>query len=146
MPNISPRFLDYTKPAALSTAARYAQFHQLSQNANLNVNVLTTKNERQLRSLNMNLGFQDAADEQGGSVAQGSSSQFYNTASPRCAYKWLKQGMNTAAYSTSVIYHCDFAVILSPWALRWVSWPGCSKKNCHRDSLLLTITVSGTIL
>ncbi|MBO9202163.1 MULTISPECIES: TonB-dependent receptor [Niastella] len=76
-------------------------FTQLSQNASLNVNVLTTKADKQLHSLNMNLSFQDASDDQGGTVAKGNGSQFYNL-SGSYGIQWLKQGMNlTAAYNVS---------------------------------------------
>ncbi|OQP49828.1 hypothetical protein A4H97_28135 [Niastella yeongjuensis] len=97
--NIRPQF-DYINQLPYQQLDTL-NFTQLSQNANLNVNVLTTKNERQLHSLNMNLGFQDAADEQGGSVAKGNSSQFYNLATSY-GIQWLKLGMNfTAAYNIS---------------------------------------------
>lgn len=76
-------------------------FTQISQNANLNVNVLTKKSEQQMHSLNMNLNFQDASDDQGGSVAKGNSSQFYNLATSY-GIQWLQQGMNmSAAYNVS---------------------------------------------
>ncbi|MBO9203035.1 MULTISPECIES: TonB-dependent receptor [Niastella] len=76
-------------------------FTQISQNANLNVNVLTKKSEQQMHSLNMNLNFQDASDDQGGTVAKGNSSQFYNMAASY-GIQWLQQGMNlTAAYNVS---------------------------------------------
>jgi hypothetical protein len=76
-------------------------FTQISQNATVNVNVLTKKNELQMHSLNMNLSFQDASDEQGGTVAKGNSSQFYNMAASY-GMQWLQKGMNlTGAYNVS---------------------------------------------
>lgn len=76
-------------------------FTQISQNANLNIIVLTKKSELQLHSLNMNLNFQDASDDQGGTVATGNSSQFYNMAASY-GIQWLQQGMNlTTAYNVS---------------------------------------------
>ena len=76
-------------------------FTQISQNANLNVNVLTSKSEQQMHLLNVNLNFQDASDNQGGTVAKGNSSQFYNMATSY-GIQWLQQGMNlTAAYNVS---------------------------------------------
>ncbi|SEO51926.1 hypothetical protein [Niastella yeongjuensis] len=76
-------------------------FTQISQNANLNVNVLAKKSEQQMHSLNVNLNFQDASDDQGGTVAKGNSSQFYNLATSY-GIQWLQSGMNlTAAYNVS---------------------------------------------
>ncbi len=74
---------------------------QISQNANANINWITKKNEKQTQSLNLNLSFQDASDQQGGVVANGNTSQFYNLAA---AYGlvMIKQGIGvTLAYNTS---------------------------------------------
>lgn len=65
---------------------------QLSQSANLNVNVVTRKNETQLHNLNVNLSYQDAANKQGGIYHPGSVTEMINAAS---AYSWsfLQSGM-----------------------------------------------------
>ena len=74
---------------------------QIAQNANLNLNWLTKKNEKQSQTLNVNVSFQDASDQQGGIVAKGNASQFYNLST---AYnvQLIKQGIGmTVAYNTS---------------------------------------------
>ena len=53
-------------------------YTQVSQNANLNVNYIVSSNKRRNQSINLNLSFQDAYDQQGGVVAEGNSSLFYN--------------------------------------------------------------------
>jgi len=52
-------------------------FTQISQNANLNAGYIISTNEERRQNLNLNLSFQDAADEQGG-IEQSSGSQFYS--------------------------------------------------------------------
>jgi len=97
--NIRPQF-DYINQLPYQQMDTL-NFTQISQNANLNVNVLTKKNEQQMHFLNVNLSFQDASDDQGGTVAKGNSSQFYNMATSY-GIQWLQQGMNlTTAYNVS---------------------------------------------
>ncbi len=60
-------------------------FVQLSQSANLNINVITKKNESQLHNLNMNFSYQDAANKQGGIYHPGSVTEMINGAA---AYSW----------------------------------------------------------
>lgn len=76
-------------------------YTQLAQNANVNVNWLTLKNEKQSQILNLNLSFQDASDQQGGLVTNGNGSQFYNAVA---AYNlvFIKQGTGVSlAYNMS---------------------------------------------
>lgn len=53
-------------------------YTQVSQNANFNVNYIVSSSKRRNQSINLNLSFQDAYDQQGGVVAEGNSSLFYN--------------------------------------------------------------------
>jgi hypothetical protein len=53
-------------------------YSQVSQNANLNVNYILSTSKKISQNLNVNLSFQDAYDQQGGTVAEGNSSLFYN--------------------------------------------------------------------
>lgn len=55
-------------------------YSQVSQNANLNVNYLLGNNKKVNQNINLNLSFQDAYNEQGGTVSEGNSSLFYNAA------------------------------------------------------------------
>jgi len=60
-------------------------FVQLSQSANLNLNVITKKTEEQLHNMNVNLSYQDAANKQGGIYHPGSVTEMINAAA---AYSW----------------------------------------------------------
>lgn len=60
-------------------------FVQLSQSANLNLNIITKKNEAQLHNLNINLSYQDAANKQGGVYHPGSVTEMINAAT---SYSW----------------------------------------------------------
>ncbi|MBC6111327.1 hypothetical protein ACFOG5_08880 [Pedobacter fastidiosus] len=74
---------------------------QISQNASFNMNWLTKKNEKQSQTFNLSLSFQDASDQQGGIVANGNASQFYNLATSY-SVMLLKQAIGfTLAYNTS---------------------------------------------
>jgi hypothetical protein len=55
-------------------------YSQVSQNANLNVNYVLGTGKTISQNVNLNLSFQDAYNEQGGTVAEGNSSLFYNAA------------------------------------------------------------------
>lgn len=70
-----------SRPIAAGSIQSPKDFVQISQNANVNVSVNTRKNEFQTHLLNVNLGFQDAADEKGGIVSKGNGSQFYTLTS-----------------------------------------------------------------
>lgn len=98
--NMRPQF-DQINQASQFQNIDTLNYVQISQNANANINWLTKKNEKQTQSLNLNMSFQDASDQQGGVVANGNASQFYNLAA---AYSLvlIKQGMGvTLAYNTS---------------------------------------------
>lgn len=60
-------------------------FVQLSQSANLNMNIITRKNDAQLHNLNINISYQDAADKQGGVYHPGSVTEMINAGT---AYSW----------------------------------------------------------
>lgn len=68
-------------------------FVQLSQSANLNMNIITKKNEAQLHNLNINLSYQDAANKQGGVYHPGSVTEMINAGT---SYSWtfLKSGLS----------------------------------------------------
>jgi len=68
-------------------------FVQLSQSANLNMNIITRKNEVQLHNLNMNLSYQDATNKQGGIYHPGSVTEMINVGT---SYSWtfLKLGLS----------------------------------------------------
>lgn len=68
-------------------------FVQLSQSANLNMNIITKKNEVQLHNLNINLSYQDAANKQGGVYHPGSVTEMINAGT---SYSWtfLKSGLS----------------------------------------------------
>jgi len=98
--NMRPQF-DVINQASPYQNLDTLNYVQIAQNANLSLNWLTKKNEKQTQSLNVNVSFQDASDQQGGIVANGNASQFYNLAT---SYNMvlLKQGMGiTLAYNTS---------------------------------------------
>ena len=54
---------------------------QLSQNANLNSNLITKKTETEIHNLSINVSYQDAANKQGGKYQQGSISEMINASS-----------------------------------------------------------------
>jgi hypothetical protein len=98
--NIRPQF-DYINNVSPVQNWDTLNFVQLSQNASLNVNYITRKDEFQNQYLNVNATFQDASDEQGGVVAKGNSSQFYNLATAY-GFLFLKKGLNVMlAYNIS---------------------------------------------
>jgi hypothetical protein len=68
-------------------------FVQLSQSANLNMNIITKKDEIQLHNLNINLSYQDAANKQGGVYHPGSVTEMINAGT---SYSWtfLKSGLS----------------------------------------------------
>jgi hypothetical protein len=67
-------------------------FVQLSQSANINLNIITKKTEMQLHNLNINVAYQDAANKQGGIYHPGSITEMINAAT---VYSWtfLKTGL-----------------------------------------------------
>lgn len=98
--NIRPQF-DYINNVSPIQNFDTLNFVQLSQNASLNVNYITRKDEFQNQYLNVNATFQDASDEQGGVVAKGNSSQFYNLATAY-GFLFLQKGLNVMlAYNIS---------------------------------------------
>ena len=56
-------------------------FVQLSQSANLNLNLITKKSEVDTHNLNVNISYQDAANKQGGKYQPGSISEMINMSS-----------------------------------------------------------------
>jgi hypothetical protein len=60
-------------------------FVQLSQNANLQLGIVTKKSERRQEQLNLNFSYQDAANKQGGIYQPGSVSEMMNVSA---AYLW----------------------------------------------------------
>lgn len=56
-------------------------FVQLSQSANLNLNIITNKSESQMHNLNLNFSYQDAANKQGGVYHPGSVTEMINATS-----------------------------------------------------------------
>lgn len=68
-------------------------FVQLSQSANLNLNIITRKNELQVHNLNINISYQDAANKQGGIYHPGSVTEMINAGT---SYSWtfLKSGVS----------------------------------------------------
>ena len=60
-------------------------FVQLSQSANMNLNIITKKTDTQLHNLNINASYQDAANKQGGIYHPGSVTEMINAAT---AYSW----------------------------------------------------------
>lgn len=98
--NMRPQF-DYINQSSQFQNIDTLNYVQISQNANANINWMTQKNEKQTQALNLNMSFQDATDQQGGIIANGNASQFYNLAA---AYNvvLIKQGIGiTLAYNTS---------------------------------------------
>jgi hypothetical protein len=67
-------------------------FVQLSQSANLNLNLVTKKDESQLHNMNINLSYQDAANKQGGVYHTGSVTEMIN-ASTSYSWTFLKSGL-----------------------------------------------------
>lgn len=98
--NMRPQF-DYINQASQFQNIDTLNYIQIAQNANANINWLTKKNEKQTQSLNLNMSFQGATDQQGGVVTNGNASQFYNL-SAAYSLVFIKQGMGvTLAYNTS---------------------------------------------
>ena len=60
-------------------------FVQLSQSANLNLNLVVKKTKDQMHNLNINLSYQDAANKQGGVYHPGSVTEMINASS---SYSW----------------------------------------------------------
>ena len=56
-------------------------FVQLSQSANLNLNLITKKSEKEMHNLNVNVSYQDAANKQSGKYQPGSVSEMINASS-----------------------------------------------------------------
>ncbi len=67
-------------------------FVQLSQSANMNLNIITKKSETQLHNLNMNFSYQDAANKQGGVYHPGSVTEMIN-ASGSYAWTFIETGL-----------------------------------------------------
>ena len=98
--NIRPQF-DYINNVNPIQNFDTLNFTQLSQNASVNVNYITRKNEVTNQYVNVTATFQDASDEQGGVVGKGNSSQFYNLATAY-GFLFLQKGLNVMlAYNVS---------------------------------------------
>lgn len=98
--NVRPQF-DYINNVNPIQNFDTLNYTQLSQNASLNVNYITRKNEVTNQYLNVTATFQDASDEQGGVVGKGNSSQFYNLATAY-GFLFLQKGLNVMlAYNVS---------------------------------------------
>lgn len=68
-------------------------FVQLSQSANLNMNIITKKDDVELHNLNINLSYQDAANKQGGVYHTGSVTEMIN-ANTSYSLTFLKSGLS----------------------------------------------------
>jgi hypothetical protein len=66
---------------------------QLSQSLNMNMNVVTKKNEVQLHNFSMNMSYQDAANKQGGVYHPGSVTEMIN-ASSSYTINFIKKGLS----------------------------------------------------
>ncbi|MEN9918033.1 MAG: hypothetical protein RL662_469 [Bacteroidota bacterium] len=66
---------------------------QLSQSANLNLNIATKKSTAEVHNLNINLSYQDAANKQGGIYHPGSITEMIN-ASSSYTLSFLKTGLS----------------------------------------------------
>lgn len=53
-------------------------YTQVSQNANVSLNFILKQTEEQMRTLGVDVSFQETADRQGGIIRNGNGSQFYN--------------------------------------------------------------------
>lgn len=65
---------------------------QISQSANLNLNIITKKSEAEMHNLNLNLSYQDAANKQGGKYHPGSVTEMINAATSY-SISFLKRGI-----------------------------------------------------
>ncbi|MCG2617752.1 outer membrane beta-barrel family protein [Terrimonas sp. NA20] len=77
--NIKPQF-QYINQLTPYDNLDTLDYRQLSQQANLNVNYVITKDKDRPRNLNLNFSFQDSYDQQAGLLTKGNTSQFYNFA------------------------------------------------------------------
>ena len=77
--NVKPQF-QYINQLTPFDNLDTLNFRQLSQNANVNINYIVSKDRERPQNLNLNLSFQDSYDMQGGIIAKGNASQFYNFA------------------------------------------------------------------
>ena len=66
---------------------------QLSQSANLNLNLITKKSEAEVHNLNINVSYQDAANKQGGKYNPGSVTEMINAATTYTV-SFPKKGMS----------------------------------------------------
>jgi hypothetical protein len=98
--NIRPQF-QYINQLTPFDNLDTLNFYQLSQNANMNVNYVISKDKESPKNLNVNLSLQDAFDEQGGTVAKGNSSTFYNLASSYSQTKSSKYLTWVAAFNVT---------------------------------------------
>jgi hypothetical protein len=78
-------------------------FQQLSQTANANINYVMADDKERPKNLNLNLSFQDSYDDQGGVVAKGNASQFYNFAGSYSVSN-IKKNLSVA-YSMNATYN-----------------------------------------
>jgi hypothetical protein len=97
-------------------------FVQLSQSANINLNVVTKKTDMQSHYLNLNISYQDAANKQGGIYHPGSVSEMINAAA---SYSWtfLKTGL-----SLNSALNLNNSKILNGNTLTWGPAVGASSR------------------
>jgi hypothetical protein len=112
-------------------------FVQLSQSANMNLNVVTKKTDTQLHYLNLNISYQDAANKQGGVYRTGSISEMFNAA---VSYSWTfpKKGL-----SLNGAVNMNNSKVLNGNTLTWGPTVGASSR--FGKKLLLTGSLSYNI-
>ncbi|GHT64826.1 hypothetical protein AGMMS50239_23280 [Bacteroidia bacterium] len=107
-------------------------FVQISQSANLNLNLVTKKSEVEMHNVNINLSYQDAANKQGGKYQPGSVTGMTNT-SASYTISYPKKGMSingAANINNSRVYNGN--------SLTWGPTLGASSQMLKKK-----VTISG---
>lgn len=77
--NIKPQF-QYINQLTPYDNLDTLDYRQLSQQANMNINYVLSKDKNRPQNLNLNFSFQDSYDQHDGVLTKGNTSQFYNFA------------------------------------------------------------------
>jgi hypothetical protein len=79
-------------------------FRQLSQNANINANIIVKQDKERPQNLNLNFSFQDSYDMQGGIIKPANASRFYNFAGAYSRINNKKASSLSGAFNLTLNY------------------------------------------
>jgi len=105
-------------------------FVQLSQSANMNLNIITKKTDTQLHNLNINASYQDAANKQGGIYHPGSVTEMINAAT---AYSWT---FMSSGLSLNGALNMNNSKILNGNTITWGPTVGSSSRLFKKKVML----------